>query len=563
MSNRQATIITASTKTSGPGLYLVKTAGVTVTLETWTHWPDISQTIVIKDQTGQTNPNITIVPPGVIGANIDGAPNLSINVKNTSATLAPLAGGISYTLADYNQISVAQIGANLGWASVTDPAYGADPTGVADSSAAFQSAVNSGFNVIYVPPGTYSVANVLLPTTANLVIFGTGEASRIIQRAGAPVFKWAQASMSFNEQTIRDLYFDAGAGTDNTIDTTGQGTVTMSNLFFSNTPTGKANIYVNGTAGTYTHDVRLSNIRCYNIGGGNAGYAKVRFGPLGADSSIDQMYANGNFTDLHSIAIDPGATDIQVNNSHVYNTAQSVIYNQGTYCAFTGDTFDFAASDAIMRNLNAGHTTITGCYFQGIAAGTSGIVNVSTTVTNIVNCKFFAASGAVSAVKDDAASVSTVIDVADIASSVAYTKIFDLQGTNSYARAVPGYAPLGLSSFYSGVTAAPVAQATTTYLGQLGAAANYLNTAFTVGMPQTVTGASIGVDTTPAAGQTMTFTLYDGAASLGSCTINNGGFGCTITANAAAAVNDSLYIKSVFSATSGSANVRYAITYRG
>ncbi len=51
--------------------------------------------------------------------------------------------------------------------NVTDPAYGADPTGVADSTTAIQAALNAagsaGGGVVLLPPGTYK-------TSASLVL---------------------------------------------------------------------------------------------------------------------------------------------------------------------------------------------------------------------------------------------------------------------------------------------------------------------------------------------------------------------------------------------------------
>jgi hypothetical protein len=60
--------------------------------------------------------------------------------------------------------------------------YGADPTGVADSTAAIQAALDAA-NSVYFPEGTYSVVSVNL--NANQTIYGDGASSIILQAASA------------------------------------------------------------------------------------------------------------------------------------------------------------------------------------------------------------------------------------------------------------------------------------------------------------------------------------------------------------------------------------------
>ena len=51
---------------------------------------------------------------------------------------------------------------------VTAPEYGADPTGVADSTAAFAAALSGGATAL-VPPGTYRLNNLVVPTGSSIV----------------------------------------------------------------------------------------------------------------------------------------------------------------------------------------------------------------------------------------------------------------------------------------------------------------------------------------------------------------------------------------------------------
>lgn len=54
--------------------------------------------------------------------------------------------------------------------------YGADPTGLSNSSSAIQAALDSGSTAVYFPAGTYLLNSALTPTS-NTVLYGDGEAS--------------------------------------------------------------------------------------------------------------------------------------------------------------------------------------------------------------------------------------------------------------------------------------------------------------------------------------------------------------------------------------------------
>lgn len=61
--------------------------------------------------------------------------------------------------------------------------YGADPTGVADSTAALQTAMNLTGRMVYLPTGTYKVSATLVPSCAAIV--GEGELASIIKPTAA------------------------------------------------------------------------------------------------------------------------------------------------------------------------------------------------------------------------------------------------------------------------------------------------------------------------------------------------------------------------------------------
>src|SRR5260221_9757779 len=60
--------------------------------------------------------------------------------------------------------------------NVTDPAYGADPTGVSDSTTAINNAITAlpGGGVVYLPPGTYKTSGSLVITADNIILQGAG-----------------------------------------------------------------------------------------------------------------------------------------------------------------------------------------------------------------------------------------------------------------------------------------------------------------------------------------------------------------------------------------------------
>lgn len=90
--------VSGSQNTCGPGIYLVLTPNITITLETWTHWPDASKIIKIKDQTNTANPGITVKAPNISGAAIDFATSLVLVNQGESLTFTPTINGNSYAL---------------------------------------------------------------------------------------------------------------------------------------------------------------------------------------------------------------------------------------------------------------------------------------------------------------------------------------------------------------------------------------------------------------------------------------------------------------------------------
>ena len=144
----------------------------------------------------------------VNGSSISQLPQATMPLSGTE--LVPLVQGGTTSQTSVSTLLGAPItAASLRLTSVTAFPYLADPTGAANSTAAFQNALNSGTKALYVPPGTYKVCGVVIPNTIALHIFGAGTGSQIIQTGcGSSAFSWSTTAMAYPEQTISDLYFE-------------------------------------------------------------------------------------------------------------------------------------------------------------------------------------------------------------------------------------------------------------------------------------------------------------------------------------------------------------------
>ncbi|MCM2544015.1 glycoside hydrolase family 55 protein, partial [Burkholderia glumae] len=98
---------------------------------------------------------------------------------------------------------------------------GCDKTGVADSTACIQAALNSGARTVYVPAGQYRESGLTLPQIQGFTLYGDGPNSILIQTGGSIGYPAISGAFTFDSHsTIRDLKFDGTAGTANTLDTT-------------------------------------------------------------------------------------------------------------------------------------------------------------------------------------------------------------------------------------------------------------------------------------------------------------------------------------------------------
>lgn len=88
--------------------------------------------------------------------------------------------------------------------NVTAPPFNADPTGLTDSSAAIQSAINSiSAGRVVVPAGTYIAKGLVIPANVNLV--GHGRCASILTSNGADA---TVASLNGSYCSLRDITVD-------------------------------------------------------------------------------------------------------------------------------------------------------------------------------------------------------------------------------------------------------------------------------------------------------------------------------------------------------------------
>ncbi|CAB5082867.1 Pectate lyase superfamily protein [Burkholderia cenocepacia] len=443
--------------------------------------------------------------------------------------------------------------------------FGAKGDGVTDDTAAFQAALNAGLMTLYVPAGTYLLGKLVMPSTVGFVLYGDGTSSVLVQKAGAgSLLTWSTSSVNYVQGYVERLAFVGTNGSGHTIDTSGTGGLTLQDLYFTDVPVGFSSIYCNGAAGIVMHDVRLRNIQIY-YKSANGGHSGIRFGPLSADSDISGMMMNGNFQVSYGLYLDNGAITITCDDSHIYNLSVNALNMQGNnnFCQFSDCQFDncSAGDNAVISN-TTNNVQFTGCYFEAVSSGHHGVTLANTGQVSFYNCQWQTLGTTGYAVNETGSSNNNSIRGGSIGQSTSWNGaagIFNLVGGNSSAVQIAGFNPLGMQWSFPGQAQTSQAQNTTQYLGPNGMQSASGNNSYVAPQNCILHDVYVAVDSTPAAGQSFTFGVYDGATLLGSGTISNGSFSVDIVLNKVITKYDTLYIKSTFSATSGSATPRWSM----
>jgi hypothetical protein len=441
--------------------------------------------------------------------------------------------------------------------------FGAKGDGNTDDTAAIQAALDSGGTAVYCPAPTdsYLCGGLTMPNVFNFVLHGDGPSSVFRMKAdGSALFKWSTAAMVYNEQTIRNIGVIGTAGTGHCVDTSGAGGLTIHGLYITDVPVAKSGIYLNGTAATQTHDVRIENLQIYS---NTAGHSGVRCGPLAADSMLINFIMNATHNVDYCLYFDSGVRTIEVVGGHPYNAKVNVfkVAGDSRACSFNGVVFDNALDD-VCDFVTLTNSTFLGCYFEAIAAGFCG-VDLQTTCQGLsfIGCRWQGNVGTLSAIRGDASSNTIQAIGGTISTSTDYITPFDFAGADCWARGIGGHNPLAVQTNMSGSTVAAQGAGTTVYIGANGSQAIPESTVFIAPYDMVIDDIYIATNDTPGVGQTYTFTLMVNSIAIPATTvtINNGSFGATATLNYAVAENDTIAIRSVFSAGATPAYIRWRL----
>jgi hypothetical protein len=198
------------------------TAGQTVfTLTTMQYQPATNSLSVFVDGVNQYGPGALYAYVETDSTTVTFTTGLHVGaeVKFTTSNLNSSAGSDAFNVS-YTPPFTASVTTNVGdklaqMVSVFD--FGADPTGVADSTAEIQAALDAAVNV-YVPAGTYKVTGVLSATSSagsprNLILHGDSAAS-VIAFSGGGYLSLTKSNYT-SDFVLRDLSFtsDGNAAT--------------------------------------------------------------------------------------------------------------------------------------------------------------------------------------------------------------------------------------------------------------------------------------------------------------------------------------------------------------
>jgi parallel beta-helix repeat protein len=151
---------------------------------------------------------------------------------------------------------------------VTHPDYGADPTGVTNSSSAIQAAIDVGGR-IYFPTGTYLLTTAALTLASDLILEGDGDKSVLKLGANLDVLSLD----GLDNVTIRNLKIDGQRATYTTttndgISSPANGTGST-NILIENvtiTDMAGAGIIFLAQTGSHSEDIKIKNCRVLNSG---------------------------------------------------------------------------------------------------------------------------------------------------------------------------------------------------------------------------------------------------------------------------------------------------------
>jgi hypothetical protein len=274
--------------------------------------------------------------------------------------------------------------------------YGADPTGVADSTAAIQAAINSlpaNGGTIYFPSASnfsgYKVsASLVIPSTHYYTrLTGAGYSALITATVGTfDLITWSNpggGAVAVPYTQIDNLAFNANGatGAGSLINTQYASSIRLTDLLLLNLPTNGNGINVVGNGATYDHEIIMRNIQCET----STGFAFVNMTANSADCSIDGLVGNGNNGCQYGLYINSASGNNYFNNLHPYGCIKNSLYVGGTTSAqtFTNSFIDSSLNDSASLQSSVG-CTFDNCIFAYAPATFSDVL-----LTNAIGNKFF------------------------------------------------------------------------------------------------------------------------------------------------------------------------------
>jgi hypothetical protein len=459
---------------------------------------------------------------GLIGTLV-GTVQSDLNARPTSATLAASGGAglVGYSQGASGSVSRTLATKEMEIVSIGD--FGATPL-LTDATTEIQNALNCGATAVFVPQGEFTYSALTMPTTSNFVLYGVGRAS-VLKQTGAGL-GWPTGSIAYTTGEVRNLQFDGTNGSPGAscINTAGVGDCDFTNIAIHNVPPGGDGIYVNGTAGTYTHDIRLARIFVNHTSGVSVN-SGVRFGNLASDSQLDRFLMDGNFNAAVCLQIDDGAQTLEISNSHPYNAKTHVLLINGDTLQtdefkFINCIFDNAQAGDVVSINNAGNVSFVGGRIEAVQSGYSAAVVNNCALTRFTDVDFAGSAGALSCVAESGGSSGTLVLGGSVETITNFSNPFNLTGANSLVRFNRAYNPVGASIFFSAASQTALLSGTTNYLGSNGSQSSFGATAFVMPFNGYCSGATFAVDTAPGAGNTITVNLVVNGSTVATGTIS-------------------------------------------
>jgi hypothetical protein len=277
--------------------------------------------------------------------------------------------------------------AGRAYIDVTLAPYGADPTGVADSSTAIQAAVDAGPGTVYFPPGTYKLADGTgITLTNNRRLIGTSGATTISVKNA-----YAFSGTSIHDVGIAGFFIDVRAGA-----TTGGGvrsiggsnnTWYLRHIYVNNVATNtEPGIWLRGWIGNYMWGCQSVNgqigVHLDATGFANSNsFTRCRV----AGNSVAGFRINGEGNQVRECIIES-------------NTGYGIELDYAFLTVISGCHFEDCKQHAIYSHGDTGNTLILGnafwSYMSGAAAGTRFVYLDATaghdsTNTNVIANQFY------------------------------------------------------------------------------------------------------------------------------------------------------------------------------